>query len=104
MSKGKEIYRAVLVCHRYALIVCLQCGIILSVCEHHAFAIAGCSAGIEDVAKLIERCLSLAFLHFRLQRKVLTKREEIFKIQRVGVVCADAHAVVVDDDALKRRT
>ena len=100
VGERKEVDDTILLRDRHTLIVGLQGCMILSVGEHHALAVAGGTAGIEDVRQVVHRGLLIEFLHLRLAWQVLTQLDKVLEVKGVRVMSADAHTGVEDDDAL----
>ena len=92
MSEWKEIDDTILFGNRHALIVCLQCSIILTVFQHHTLTVTRCATGIEDISQVIHTCLLVEFLYLRLTRKILSQLQEVLEIEGCRVMCTDAHA------------
>jgi len=101
MSEWKEINDTILFGNRHALIVCLQCSIILTVFQHHALTVSRCTTGIEDISQIIHTSLLVEFLHFCLTRKILSQLQEVLIIEGSWIVGTDAHAGIEDDDTLQ---
>ena len=102
VCEREETYDAVVLGKRHAFAVGLECCVVLSVGEHHAFAFSCGTAGVENVAEVIGVGLRPEVLHLALPRQVLAEGEEVVEVKGVRVVCAYAHAAVEDDDAFKR--
>ena len=85
VGDGKEIHDTVFVGNGHHLIIGLQAGMILSVGEHHALAVARGSTGIENVAKVVFIGLLIELFHFCLTGITRTQLQKVVKIGSIGI-------------------
>ena len=102
VGKRQEAHHAILLTDWHTLVVGNHGRIVLAVCQDDALRVACRATGIDDVANIVHRSLVPELLHLRLTWQILAQRDEILKIEGVGIVTGDAYGMVEDDDALER--
>ena len=102
MGKGEEAHHAILLTDGHTLVVGRHGCVVLTIGKDDALRVACGATGIDDVANIVHRSLVPELLHLRLTRQILAQRNEILKIEGVGIVAGDAYGMVEDNDTLER--
>ena len=80
MGEGQEIEDNVLLAQRKRCIVRAKAFMIHAIGQHHAFAHACCSAGVEDVRQVVHRRIGHAAVEFVLVLAVFAQAQELVEV------------------------
>ena len=99
----QEIHHAVVLADGHALVVGYHRSVVLTVGEHHALRVAGRSARVQNVGKVVLVGLAPQFFHLALPRQVVAQLQEVVEVDGTGVALGNVHRAVEDNDLLQSR-